>query len=203
MPTRHRMSPPAIDCGGVFTEAGYAEVILPAVWEAGTFVGKIGPEKEEMMWRFVDRGDRDVCLVPEATGMLQDLWNGGWKKTLPKPTRIFYVTRCYRYERPQAGRYREFTQVGIEILGAGAERRQEVIDLLRSCLDLFPIPWEMKDDVTRGIGYYTAAGFEAECGLLGAQKQIAGGGIYPEGLGWAIGLDRVLLACREAEPAGS
>jgi histidyl-tRNA synthetase len=47
--------------------------------------------------------------------------------------------------------------------------------------------------VKRGLAYYTEDGFEARCEVLGAQKQVAGGGRYTEGIGWALGLDRLLL----------
>lgn len=49
----------------------------------------------------------------------------------------------------------------------------------------------------RGLTYYVDDGFEAECEKLGAQKQIAGGGRYAEGIGWAIGVDRLLLATKQ------
>ena len=52
----------------------------------------------------------------------------------------------------------------------------------------------------RGLAYYTEDGFEAGCSRLGAQKQIAGGGRYAEGIGWAIGLDRLALALSPGEP---
>lgn len=148
------------------------------------------------MWTFADRGDRKVCLVPEATGMIQELWDGGWAKTMKKPAKLFYVARCYRYERPQAGRYREFTQFGLEILGGRdpAADREEAVSLLRRCLDTSGVTYEIKDGVTRGLGYYVEAGFEAEVAALGTQKQIAGGGRYAQGVGWAIGVDRLLLA---------
>jgi histidyl-tRNA synthetase len=68
------------------------------------------------MWSFDDKGGRPVCLIPEVTGLIQELWREKWRRT-NKVKRIFYVSRCYRYERPQAGRYREFTQFGIELLG--------------------------------------------------------------------------------------
>ena len=85
---------------------------------------------------FPDRKNRNVCLVPEATGMVQELWQRDWSRRMSKPARLFYVARCYRYERPQRGRYREFTQFGIEMLGAPRETsRAETVGLLRSCLD--------------------------------------------------------------------
>jgi histidyl-tRNA synthetase len=54
--------------------------------------------------------------------------------------------------------------------------------------------YDFKDSIKRGIGYYVEDGFEVECPVLGAKKQVAGGGRYAEGIGWAIGVDRVLLA---------
>jgi histidyl-tRNA synthetase len=105
------------------------------------------------------------------------------------------VARCYRYEAPQLGRYREFTQIGVELFGTAAlVDRSEVIALLRSALDRCNIPYTIDANVKRGLGYYTEDGFEARCDLLGAQKQVAGGGRYAEGIGWAIGIDRVVLA---------
>lgn len=169
--------------------------MLPAIWEAKTFLGKIGVKKEAQMWTFPDRKARNICLVPEATGMVQELWTTDWSRRMSKPARLFYVARCYRYERPQRGRYREFTQFGIEMLGAPeAVSRGETLDLLAKCLDATGVDYRLKDGIRRGIGYYVEAGFEAECPSLGAQKQVAGGGRYPEGVGWAVGIDRLLLA---------
>lgn len=145
------------------------------------------------MWAFKDKGDRDVCLIPEVTGLIQELYRDSWKNELPKPVKLFYISRCYRYDRPQLGRYREFTQIGLECLG-GKDNRQEVIDILVGCLNLFNIQYNLVSSVKRGLAYYLEDGFEVECLKLGAQKQIAGGGKYEEGIGWAIGLDRLLLA---------
>jgi len=146
------------------------------------------------MYAFDDKKGRPICLVPEITGLIQQLWRVEWAK-LAKPKRVFYVGRCYRYERPQLGRFREFTQVGVELLGGRAPAdREEVVELLEAVLRIAAIPFTLEQNVQRGLGYYTESGFEARCELLGAQKQIAGGGRYAEGVGWAIGLDRVLLA---------
>jgi histidyl-tRNA synthetase len=146
------------------------------------------------MWAFKDKGDRDVCLIPEVTGLIQELWRDQWSKER-STMKLFYSQRCYRYERPQKGRYREFTQFGVEFLGSkGPEDRQEVIELLRTCMDDCGVSWTLNDAVKRGLSYYTEDGFEAVCEQLGAQKQVAGGGRYAEGIGWAIGVDRLILA---------
>lgn len=147
------------------------------------------------MWLFEDRGGRKCCLVPEITAIVQERWREAWSKQRYS-LGLFYIARCYRYDRPQAGRYREFTQVGVELLGnvpdgtAKAKRMLETL-LASECPDLV-----FCDQVKRGLSYYCEDGFEVEAPWLGAQKQVAGGGRYPEGVGWAIGLDRLDLARR-------
>ena len=131
--------------------------------------------------------------MPEATAVVQELFKTQWQNAMKKPVRVFYTQKCYRYERPQKGRYREFTQIGLERLG-GTDGKEEVIGLLRSCLNSFNIDYKLNDTVKRGLDYYVEDGFEVEVESLGAQKQIAGGGRYDCGIGWAIGLDRLLLA---------
>jgi histidyl-tRNA synthetase len=142
-------------------------------------------------------------MIPEVTGLIQETWREDWSKK-DKTKRIFYVSRCYRYERPQKGRYREFTQFGVEYLGAGPEGSEEVQKLLADSLAevkattarLLGVEFDFNitAGVKRGLSYYVEDGFEAECASLGAQKQIAGGGRYAEGVGWAIGVDRLVLA---------
>jgi histidyl-tRNA synthetase len=128
------------------------------------------------------------------------MWNDEWVKTVKKPYRIFYVQRCYRYERPQAGRYREFTQAGVEILGGqGKGDTEEANASLRACLDKFDLLYTFNPAVKRGLTYYVEDGFEAEVASLGAQKQVAGGGRYAEGIGWAIGVDRLALALQQKD----
>jgi histidyl-tRNA synthetase len=147
------------------------------------------------MYAFLDKKQRSICLVPEVTGLLQETYNRDWAKRERGPKRVFYVARCYRYERPQAGRYREFTQVGVELFGGRAPSdRQEVERLLVDALDGAGVRYELDREVKRGLGYYVEDGFEARCPELGAQQQVAGGGRYAEGIGWAIGLDRLLFA---------
>jgi histidyl-tRNA synthetase len=147
------------------------------------------------MYAFPDKKGRPICLIPEVTGIIQELYNSGLKN-LKKPVRIFYVSRCYRYEKPQAGRYREFTQLGVELLGGKApDDKEEIMSVFKECLDKVEnIDYNISLSVKRGLDYYVEDGFEAECLNLGAQKQVAGGGRYAEGIGFALGIDRLLLA---------
>jgi histidyl-tRNA synthetase len=193
---------PPTSYGGDFTAEGFDEIILPAIWEQRTFNEKAaGSPVLSQMWAFQDKRGREVCLIPEVTGIIQELYRERWEQTLSKPIRLFYITRCYRYERPQAARYREFTQVGVEILGPDTSK-DEAVAVLRKCLDDFGLVYGFVPAVKRGLTYYVEDGFEVECEQLGAQKQVAGGGRYPEGIGWAIGLDRLLLARQAGDRPG-
>lgn len=185
----------------VFIKAGFNEIIIPSIWDFETFSKKTGEELKKQMWVFNNNDKKECCLIPEVTGILQEQFRNNWffeyKK---KPLKLFYINRCYRYEKPQKGRYREFTQLGIEILG-GRDRdlyTKESKELLISILNEFKdLEYDYNDTVTRGLGYYLEDGFEVECQNLGAQKQIAGGGKYEEGVGWAIGIDRLILALQK------
>jgi histidyl-tRNA synthetase len=182
--------------------AGYHKILVPSIWEQQTFVDKAGPEILGQMYTFTDKGGRDLCLIPEVTAIVQEQYTKSWSKEWPKPVRIFYCQRCYRYERPQEGRYREFTQFGIELLGGKPhEDYSEVRDLLMAMLSaiLLPSEWKLRESVKRGLSYYTEDGFEACAEILGAQKQVAGGGRYKEGIGFAVGVDRLALARKLCE----
>lgn len=149
------------------------------------------------MFAFQDKGERNICLNPEITGIIQELRNSNYFQN-KYPAKVFYVSRCYRYETPQKGRYREFTQLGVEVVTRTPEQafiyKQEAIELLKNFLDKYQTVYSFSESVKRGLSYYVEDGFEVECTNLGAQKQIAGGGTYPEGVGFAIGLERWLLA---------
>ncbi|GAB5336127.1 ATP phosphoribosyltransferase regulatory subunit [Pseudomonas fluorescens] len=181
--------------GAIFIEAGAEEAIVPALWGQDTFIEKAGgSEIIGQMWAFADKAGRPCCLIPEATALFQErsavLLNGRAEAM------FFYVARCYRYERPQAGRYREFTQLGLEILspdpGLALQRSQA---LCCGFLNTLGLDYELKLAVKRGLSYYLQGnGFEVRCPTLGAQRQVVGGGAYREGAGFGIGLERLVLA---------
>jgi histidyl-tRNA synthetase len=147
------------------------------------------------MYVFDLRG-RTLCLRPEGTATCQLLARGPLQRA--KDVRLWYETRCWRYEAPQAGRYREFSQFGVEILNPRGDPRDELLELAVRMVARFEPELELRDEVSRGLAYYVEAGFEILSNRLGAQKQVAGGGRYPEGLGFAIGLDRLVLAAEQA-----
>lgn len=81
-------------------------------------VGDTSDVVEKEMYTFTDKGDRSVTLRPEGTAgvMRAVLENGLYNSALP--LKLMYISSCYRYEKPQSGRYREFFQFGLEIIGS-------------------------------------------------------------------------------------
>jgi len=186
--------------GGGFTEAfrdklegaGFEEIILPAIEPAEVYSEKMGPEILGQMYIFPDKKARNLCLRPEGTATCQLLARGPWSQR--KDVRIWYEARCYRYERPQAGRYREFTQIGVEVLNPRSDAIPELLAIAKGLVASVVKGLEVDDRAKRGLAYYVDDGFEIRCPILGAQKQVCGGGRYAEGAGFAIGLDRLVLA---------
>jgi histidyl-tRNA synthetase len=279
---------------------GFREIATPIFEHAELFTLKSGPNIIDEIYAFEDKGGRQIALRPELTApamrfFVNDLTN------YPRPLKVFYFGQCFRYERPQSGRYREFFQFGAELIGApNPESDAEVIGLaaamiarsglgnfsirvghigiLRSKLSedgvkpesapailqkldkkvydeavplmrqagmtdsaidgvvnltktvggvevLESISGEPRDHllevfrvlesygfaevkvdlgVVRGLDYYTGIVFEVDAPMLGAEKQVCGGGSYSLtelfggektfSTGFAIGFDRILLA---------
>lgn len=279
---------------------GFREIQTPIFEDAELFILRSGPNVLKELYAFKDKGDRDLALRPEMTAAVVRAFVNGMSND-PKPIKVFYFGQCFRYERPQAGRYREFFQFGAEIMGAATpetdaeaiamaafmikslglknyrmrighigvlrqriadigvpkERTAEVLQKLDKKLydEVRPIlaemgvgtedaealfrmtetvggtevlsmvPGEAGDylgevvdylsrmgvndveidlGVVRGLDYYTGMVFEAEAPVLGAEKQICGGGSYTLSelfggekvfsTGFAVGFDRILLA---------
>ena len=169
-------------------DEGFEEIVLPALEPAELYRTKGGPEPLSQMYVFADRKGRELCLRPEGTAICQQL--ARTKMANRRDVRLWYVTRCWRYESPQTGRYREFTQFGLEVLNPRTDPRDELAErmVLR-----FTSAYEVRAQAERGLAYYVGDGFEILCPGLGAQKQVVGGGRYAEGCGFAIGVDRLLL----------
>lgn len=152
---------------------------------------KAGEEILGQMYTFPDKKGRPLCLRPEGTATCQLLADSVFK--CERDVRLWYVTTCWRYERPQAGRYREFTQFGVETLNPRRDVRDELIALAEQMVKQFTDAYEVTTAVKRGLAYYVEDGFEISCPALGAQKQVCGGGSYKQGCGFAFGVDRLML----------
>jgi histidyl-tRNA synthetase len=181
--------------GATFIDAGAEEAIVPALWSQDTFIEKAGgSEIIGQMWAFPDKKGRPCCLIPEATALFQERCRELLERR--KERMLFYVARCYRYERPQAGRYREFVQLGFEYLCPDPQRAAvRSRELGTGFLDALGVRYKLDTAAKRGLGYYlNGQGFEIRCPELGTQQQVVGGGAYREGAGFGIGAERLLLA---------
>jgi histidyl-tRNA synthetase len=173
-------------------QENFVEISFPIIQLTENFENKVGDENRNMMFTFTDRGERNVCIAPEYTALVQKLALDRFK--YEKNMKLFYVQQCFRGEAPQAGRYREFTQLGIEILNPTQDYSGYLKDLAVKLLDGIPGVFELNSDVTRGLDYYeNGKGFEIKCDSLGSSKQVCGGGAYQGGIGFALGIDRLLL----------
>lgn len=171
---------------------GFIEIVLPALEQANIYSEKAGPEILGQMYVFKDKADRDLCLRPEGTATCQILARETFKQE--KDLKLWYCTSCWRYERPQAGRYREFTQFGVEYLNPTRNYIDELLEMAKEMVEVATKEYEVNVSAKRGLAYYIGDGFEIAVSSLGAQKQVCGGGTYAEGIGFAVGIDRLALA---------
>jgi histidyl-tRNA synthetase len=169
---------------------GFKEIFIPIIQFQESFRDKVGDNKN-LMFNFKDRGDREICLAPEYTAICQQLSTTQFK--YEKDVMLFYIGECFRGEKPQKGRYRQFTQFGIEILNPTKDYSNFIKQIAENLLKQLNLDFKTNTNVTRGLDYYERGkGFEIEIESLGAQKQICGGGKYENGIGFAIGIDRLL-----------
>lgn len=99
-----------------FNNYGYREVKTPIFETLELFTAKSGDTIISEIYSFKDKSDRELALRPELTAPTIRLYIDRLQME-PKPLKLFYFGTCYRYDRPQKGRYREFTQAGCEIIG--------------------------------------------------------------------------------------
>ena len=106
---------------------GFQGVQTPMFEREALFSARSGPEIKSSMLTF-HCDHEEFALRPEMTAPVCRLIASGALDSRPKPYKLYYVGSCFRYCRPQPGRYREFTQAGIECMGeSGAETDAEVI----------------------------------------------------------------------------
>lgn len=171
---------------------GFEGIILPSIEPQGLYTDKAGSEVLNQMYVFEDKKKRKLCLRPEATATVQQIAEHFWQGK--KEIRVWYFEKCWRYERPQKGRYREFWQFGCEVINPKTKFiKEELIDIASELCKLKTNDILVDYSVKRGLDYYVEEGFEIRSKQLGAQEQICGGGSYKRGIGFAIGFDRLML----------
>lgn len=170
---------------------GYSEVITPTFEHLDLFTLKSGEGVIGELYNFTDKGGRELALRPELTAPVMRFYVNELQ-SLPKPLKLFYFENCFRYERPQKGRFREFWQFGVELIGSGKpDSDAEVIALAEAMLKAAGIKGKMKignlavirtllkglepevaSKVMRLVDKKEYAGLEALLGEIGAEEKL-------------------------------
>ncbi len=100
---------------------GFGEIRTPIFEQTELFIRSVGEDSDivsKEMYSFKDRSGRDLTLRPELTAAVARAYLENNLKEKPQPVKLWYNGPMFRYDRPQAGRYRQFHQFGLEIFGA-------------------------------------------------------------------------------------
>ncbi|MCB1109491.1 MAG: histidine--tRNA ligase, partial [Chlamydiia bacterium] len=115
-------------------EYGYQEIRTPIFEKTELFIRGVGETSDivsKEMYTFQDKGDRSMSLRPEGTASVMRAFAQGQLQQLGMHHKFYYIGPFFRYDRPQAGRYRQFHQFGVEAIGnGGPEQDFEAIELL-------------------------------------------------------------------------
>ena len=125
----------------LFQLYGFQEIRTPVLEDAQLFRRSLGEQTEvvsKQMYEFTDRGSRQIALRPEGTASVVRAFLEHGFDTTGGLTRWYYMGPMFRADRPQAGRKRQFHQMGVEVFGSPAPYQDaEVIQLLRHLLTGF------------------------------------------------------------------
>jgi histidyl-tRNA synthetase len=128
----------------VFARAGYEPVATPVFEDTALFERGVGQSTDivrKEMFTFEDKGERSLTLRPEGTASICRAYLEHGMHKLAQPVKLSYLGPFFRHERPQAGRYRQFHQLGIECIGSDSPLADaEVIMLLSDLLGELGVP---------------------------------------------------------------
>jgi histidyl-tRNA synthetase len=121
--------------------AGYRRIETPAFEATELFTRTVGDATDivqKEMYTFEDGGGRSLTLRPEVTAPVMRAYLDHGMHKLPQPVKLWYASSCWRYERAQSGRYRQFWQVGAEAIGSDdpAVDAEAIILLARILVEL-------------------------------------------------------------------
>ncbi|MFN4133438.1 MAG: histidine--tRNA ligase [Candidatus Hadarchaeales archaeon] len=117
----------------VFTRFCYQEVETPIFEHLDVFTKKSGMNIVKQIYSFKDKGGKDLALRPELTAPVIRFYVQKLKSS-PKPLKLCYFGSCFRYEEPQAWRYRQFRQAGAEIIGASTPEADAELVILSDAM---------------------------------------------------------------------
>lgn len=122
---------------------GYQEIATPTFEHLELFTMKCGESVLEEIYSFKDKGGRDLALRPELTAPVMRMYVSELQNS-PKPQRLYYFGNCFRYERPQKGRFREFWQLGAELIGGrNPDSEAEVVAMADQMLNCVGVNGEI------------------------------------------------------------
>lgn len=128
----------------IFERAGYERIATPIFEDTELFergVGRSTDVVRKEMFTFEDKGGRSITLRPEGTAPICRAYLEHGMQKLPQPVKLFYGGPFFRHERPQAGRYRQFHQLGAEAIGSDSPAADaEVIAMLDGLLKELKVP---------------------------------------------------------------
>ncbi|MDQ2699802.1 MAG: histidine--tRNA ligase [Actinomycetota bacterium] len=128
----------------IFGRAGYRGITTPSFEETALFergVGKSTDIVRKEMFTFEDKGGRSLTLRPEGTAPICRAYVEHGMHKLPQPVKLAYSGPFFRHERPQAGRFRQFNQIGAEAIGSDSPLADvEVISLLSDLIEELGVP---------------------------------------------------------------
>jgi histidyl-tRNA synthetase len=127
-----------------FARAGYGRIETPSFEDTELFSRGVGGSTDivrKEMFSFTDQGDRPLTLRPEGTAPVCRAYLEHGMHTLPQPVKLWYTGPYFRHERPQAGRFRQFNQIGAEAIGSASPLVDaELIVLLNDLLHEIGVP---------------------------------------------------------------
>ncbi len=125
---------------------GFSRVQTPVFERLELFTAKSGPGIVSQLYAFEDKSERPLTLRPELTAPVMRMVAEEGMQMLPRPLRLSYYGQCYRYEESKKGRYREFFQYGVELIGeSGPLAEAEVIALAINMLNACGLEnWEIR-----------------------------------------------------------
>lgn len=122
---------------------GFNEIMTPTFENLELFTLKSGEGVIGELYNFRDKGDREMTLRPELTAPVMRMYVNEMQ-AYQQPLKLFYFENCFRYERPQKGRFREFWQFGVELIGSRKmDADAEVIALATEMLKAVGIKGEL------------------------------------------------------------
>ena len=124
----------------IFATFGFGEIRIPIFEQTDLFARSIGLDTDvfsKEMYTFEDRDETSVSLRPEATASVCRAYIEHGMQQLPQPVKLYYMGPMFRRERPQKGRYRQFYQIGAEVLGGSDAPAidAEVIEMVMTFFD--------------------------------------------------------------------